>query len=206
MLNKLIKEYIGIRVSYEAACQDGSIESMSALNKIANYLSHNNCKCDPNSIDNKLWAMLAFFDMFTNKIAEGSSALMCYYFSTLVSKDRTLPQNLQLEGIKYRAFITYKNLSKWENIFNAILNTSCIVEYKGNLDESTFMDVLLLGDVYKVWDFDPTNQMLTNLKSQAPIVASNHPYFTKQQFIRESELAHDALLGMIETLVVKTKF
>ena len=72
-----------------------------------------------------------------------------------------------------------------------------MAEYKGHLDESSFFDLLLLSDVYKAWDVDPSSDMLTSLKRQASNVARLHPNYTKQQIIAEGELAHQAVFKMI---------
>ena len=75
--------------------------------------------------------------------------------------------------------------------------------YEGNLTESEFFDILLLSDVYKAWDSDPSSSMLSNLQKQAPKVASLHPSFSRSQVLSEGELAHKALFDVIEPIVKK---
>ena len=200
MLNNLIKEYTRVRVSYEIAGRDGTTEIIKVLNKIENHLSQNEWKCNPATIENDTWAMCVFFEMFFRKIGGDMSAMMCYHFSSLVAKDVNLPEKSQLEGNKYRSFIIFKNMDKWGRIFMTA-RLAPVAEYKGHLDEYSFFDVLLLGDVYKAWNVDPDSSMLANLKRQAPNVARNHPNITRQQAIKESELAHEAVFRIIESLV-----
>lgn len=200
MLNDLINEYTRVRISSEMASKDGTVEVTKILNRIEDFLFKNKWKCDPSSIQNKTMAMCAFFDMFARNIGGDTSAMMCYYFSTLVSKDLSISQNGRLQGNKYRAFMIFKNMDKWDRII-MMARLAPINDYKGHLDDNSFFDILLLGDVYKAWDVDPSSKMLQKLKNQAPIVARNHPNFTRQQVIVESELAHEAVFDIIETLV-----
>lgn len=78
-----------------------------------------------------------------------------------------------------------------------------IAEYKGNLDENSFFDILLLADVYKAWDIDPDSAMLADLKRQAPNVAMNHPNLNKEQVQMEGFLAHEAVFRIIENLITQ---
>lgn len=202
MLNNLIKEYARVRVSYEIAGKDPIQEVQKVLNKIANYLSQHEWKCNPSSIENNTWAMCVFFEMFANKIGGDMPALLCYYFSTLIARDTNLPLNSRLEGNKHRAFIIFKNMDNWDRII-MMARLAPMAEYKGHLDENSFFDILLLGDVYKAWDVDPDSAMLSSLKRQTPNVARNHPQFSRQQVMTESELAHEAVFHIIESLVTK---
>lgn len=202
MLNDYLKEYAHVHISYAMIGKDAATETKKVLKKIADYLSQHDWKCNPATIDNKTIAMGAFFEMFAHNIGGDMPAMYCYYFSTLVARDVNIPEKSRLEGNKYRAFITFKNMNKWDRII-MMARLAPMSEYKGHLDESSFFDILLLSDVYKAWDIDPDSSMLASLKRQAPSVARNHPQINKQQAIVEGELAHDAVFGIIETLVRK---
>ena len=78
---------------------------------------------------------------------------------------------------------------------------SPIGNYKGHLTGESFFDLLLLSDVYKAWDADPTNPTLANLKRQAPNVAANHPTFSRTKVIEEGVLAHEALFAVIKSIL-----
>lgn len=199
MLNNLIKEWARVRVANEMVGNKGTEELAKVLHNVTSYLSSHDWKCDPATIDNNTWAMCMFFEMFAYKIGGDTPAMMCYYFSSLVANDKNIPENQRLEGNKYRAFIVFKNMSKWDDI---ITMARLAPMYKGNLDASSFLDILLLSDVYKAWDVDPNSAMLTNLKNQAPNVARNHPNITKQQSLVEGSLAHEVLFSIIKDLVV----
>ena len=200
MLNQLIKEYARVHVSYAMVGTDGSQEIVNVLHKIENYLSKQKWQCNPAEIENKIWAMCAFFEMLSRKIGGDMPAMLCYYFSTLVSKDCTLPEKSRLEGNKHRAFVVFKTMDDWDRIY-MMARLAPMAEYKRNLDEGSFFDILLLSDVYKAWDVDPDSSLLANLKRQAPNVARNHPNITKHQAMIEGELAHEAVFGIIENLV-----
>ena len=64
-----------------------------------------------------------------------------------------------------------------------------------------FFDLALISDIYKAWDTDNGDPLLQNLKRQAPMVAANHPTFTKQQIITEGELAHEAVLRIVSSFI-----
>lgn len=200
MLNNLLREYAATRVSYAFAGTDPTTAIIDVLNKIDKELSKTKYKSDPSSIENKTTAMLAFFEMFVRKIGGDMPALCCYYYSTLVANDTSLPHNPRITGNLYRAFITFKNMDKW-NMLWSIARTAPINRYRGHLDETAFLDLLLLSDVYKAWDADSDSPLFATLKRQAPSVASNHPNYTKEQVMVEGELAHKAIFNVVETLV-----
>lgn len=196
MLDSLITEYTRIRVSWEQGMGKTRQDVVAALRGISDYMSQHEWKCNPTSVTNHLCAMFAFFDMSENKIGGDNPAFLCYYFSTLVAKSQ-LPLHWRLAGNEYRAFMVFKNMKKWDHVITTA-RLAPMAEYKGRLDENSFLDILLLGDVYQAWDVDPDSAMFANLKMQAPDVARNHPSFTKQQVIKESGLAHEALFRIIE--------
>lgn len=201
MLNKLIHEYTTAALITELEGKAETPILIKALNNVASYLSQYNWKCNPATIlDNKIWAMNMFFDMFVREIGGSGPAMMCYYFSSLVAKDYSLTEESRLEGNKIRAFVIYFNLNKWNYIFRRVIFAPK-TEYKGHLDKDSFLDILLLGDVYMAWDISPNSALLAKLKKQAPTIARNHPNITRQQTVIESELAHEAVFEIIKTLV-----
>ena len=200
MLNSLLHKCARVQISYLIADKDSTQELRSILQEIADYLSEQEWKFNPETIGNISLAMAVFFEMFAQKIGGDMSSMYCYYFSTLVAKDMNLPQEQRAEGNKYRAFIIFKNIDKWNNIIT-MARLAPMAGYKGHLDENSFFDILLLDDVYKAWDADSDSALLTNLKKQAIIVANNHPQYTKQQVMAEGDLAHEAIFGIIKTLI-----
>lgn len=145
--------------------------------------------------------MMAFFEMSVRKIGGDIPALLCYYYSSLVANDSSLPVNIRANGYRFRAFVEFKNMDKWNIIMS--MAQAPFNGYEGNLTESEFFDILLLSDVYKAWDSDPSSSMLSNLQKQAPKVASLHPSFSRSQVLSEGELAHKALFDVIEPIVKK---
>lgn len=200
MILKLLKEYSQIRISYEMVGKDPSMDIVRVLNCLAEELAKNKWKCPPTDVPTDTTAMCAFFEMFARKIGGDAPIMLCYYYSSRVANDYSLPEKARTEGNKHRAFIVFKNMDKLNMTFNLACN-SPIANYRGRLNSNQFVDLLLLSDVYKAWDTDCSSSMLQNLKRQAPLVAANHPTFSKQQIITEGELAHEAVLNIISISV-----
>lgn len=196
MIKQLFKEYSQIRISFEAVGRNASAETNRVLNLLAAELAKNNWKCSPADVPTDTIAMCAFFEMFAQKIGGFNAVVLCYFYSSRVTKDRSLPTKARVEGNKIRAFIVFKNIDQLSQIFNFACN-SPIGNYKGKLNDRQFVDLLLLSDVYQAWDADNGSAMLRNLKKQAPMVAAHHPNFTRQQIITEGELAHEAVLNVV---------
>lgn len=199
-IKQLLKEYSQVRVSYEAVGRNASAETNRVLNLLAAELTKNNWKCSPSDVPTDTIAMCAFFEMFAQKIGGVNAVLLSYFYSSRVAKDFSLPTTARVEGNKIRAFTVFKNIDQLSRIFNFACN-SPIGNYKGKLNDHQFVDLLLLSDVYQAWDADNSSAMLQNLKKQTPMVAANYPTFTRQQIITEGELAHDAVLNIINTII-----
>ena len=60
-------------------------------------------------------------------------ALLCYYFSSLVAEDNSLPTSKRLDGNRLRAFITFKNMNKWNMIIS--MAQAPFSGYNGKLTE-----------------------------------------------------------------------
>lgn len=200
MITKLLKEYTQVRVSYEAIGKDPSSEVTKVLLKLESELRKRDWKCPSDCVYNDTVAMCAFFEMYARKIGGDAPIMLCYYYSSRVANNRTLSESARVKGNKHRAFIVFKAMNQLSMTFNIACNAP-IAEYRGRLNNNQFVDILLLSDVYKAWNADNNSTLLQNLKRQTPIVAANHPTFTKQQIIMEGELAHEAVLNIVSTIV-----
>ncbi|MBQ2506917.1 MAG: hypothetical protein II530_00310 [Bacteroidaceae bacterium] len=201
MLNELLKHYSATKILFEVEGKDSTQESVQILRQIEDVLKKNEWKITSSSVENNSLAMMAFFEMSVREIGGDIPALLCYYYSSLVANDSSLPVNIRANGYRFRAFVEFKNMDKWNIIMS--MAQAPFNGYEGNLTESEFFDILLLSDVYKAWDSDPSSSMLSNLQKQAPKVASLHPSFSRSQVLSEGELAHKALFDVIEPIVKK---
>lgn len=200
IISKLLRDYSQIRVSYELVGKDSSKEITKILNQLAAELAKKEWRCSPSEISNPVIAISAFFEMFALKIGGDAPIMQCYYYSTLVANDNSLPTNVRTIGNKFRAFIVFKAMNKLNMTFNLACNAP-FAGYRGCLNSQQFFDFALLSDVYKAWDSDNNSVLLQNLKKQAPMVAAHHPDFSKQQIITEGELAHKAVFEVVETMI-----
>ena len=200
MLNNLLKQYAATKISCEFAGTDSTQESVKILREIEETLKKNDWKITSFIVENNTVAMLAFFEMFSREIGGNRSALLCYYYSSLVANDCSLSAENRAHGNRFRAFITFKNMDKWNMLFAM---AQAPINYKGNLSDDSFFDILLLSDVYKAWDSDPDSSMLANLKKQSTKVAALHPSLSRAQVLTEGEIANKAVFGVIESLVKK---
>ena len=201
MLNDLLEKYAATQFLSDVKGNDSSQDSIQILKKIENLLIRNDWKITSSSIENNSLAMMAFFEMYARGIGGDVPALLCYYYSTLVANDNSLPAELRYDGNRFRAFITYKNMDKWDMLLS--MARAPFNGYEGNLDNTSFIDILLLSDVYKAWDLDPSDSLLDKLKRQAPKVAAMHPTFSRGQVMYEGELAHKAVYNIVKSLVKK---
>lgn len=202
MINDLINKYASNTVIDKFGRTLGAIsdaDNISILNSISNYLESVKYEFNPKEIENKMAAMYAFFEMFARKIGGDNPAVYGYYFSSIVANDKSLSPSQQLQGNKIRAFITFKHMDKWSQLFMVAIQGAPIA-YSGNLNYQSFVDIIVLSDVYKAWDSDPHSQFLAELKRQAPSVERLHPELSKQQVIIEGDLAHKSILSVIESI------
>lgn len=195
----LLKDYSQIRISYEIVEKDPSVEITKILNKLAIELKNNNWICPPTEIPTDAIAMSAFFEMFALKIGPDAPIMLCYYYSSRVANDNSFPTNVRAMGNMFRAFITFKAMDKLNMAFNLACNAP-IACYRGRLNNQQFFDLALLSDVYKAWN-SGNSKLLNKLKKQAPLVASNHPTFSKEEIIKEGELAHEAVFNIISSIL-----
>lgn len=200
MITKLLRDYSQIRISYEVARKDPSTEIAKTLNQLAAELAKNGWRCPPTEVPTDAIAMSAFYEMFVLKIGPDAPIMLCYYYSSRVANDHSLPTNVRALGNKFRAFIVVRAIDKLNMVFNLACNAP-IGGYRGKLRGQQFFDLALTSDIYKAWDTDNGDPLLQGLKRQAPTVASNYPTFTKQQIIAEGELAHEAVLRIISSFI-----
>ncbi len=200
MITKLLRDYSQIRISYEVARKDPSTEIAKTLNQLAAELAKNGWRCPPTEVPTDAIAMSAFYEMFVLKIGPDAPIMLCYYYSSRVANDHSLPTNVRALGNKFRAFIVVKAIDKLNMVFNLACNAP-IGGYRGKLKGQQFFDLALTSDIYKAWDTDNGDPLLQSLKRQAPTVASNYPTFTKQQIIAEGELAHEAVLRIVSSFI-----
>ena len=201
MLNNLLKQYSATKILFEVEGKDSAQESVRILEQIEETLKNGEWKITSSSVENNTMAMLAFFEMSVRKIGGDLPSLFCYYYSSLVANDNSLPYNKRIDGNRYRAFVTFKNVEKWNMILS--MAQAPFSGYNGNLTERSFFDILLLSDVCKAWDSDLSSPMLAKLQKQAPIVSATHPTLSKAQVMAEGELAHKAVFSVIESIVKK---
>lgn len=200
MITKLLRDYSQIRISYEVARKDPSTEIAKTLNQLAAELAKNGWRCPPTEVPTDAIALSAFYEMFVLKIGPDAPIMLCYYYSSRVANDHSLPTNVRALGNKFRAFIVVKAIDKLNMVFNLACNAP-IGGYRGKLRGQQFFDLALTSDIYKAWDTDNGDPLLQSLKRQAPTVASNYPTFTKQQIIAEGELAHEAVLRIVSSFI-----
>lgn len=200
MITKLLGDYSQIRISYEVARKDPSTEIAKTLNQLAAELAKNGWRCPPTEVPTDAIAMSAFYEMFVLKIGPDAPIMLCYYYSSRVANDHSLPTNVRALGNKFRAFIVVKAIDKLNMVFNLACNAP-IGGYRGKLKGQQFFDLALTSDIYKAWDTDNGDPLLQSLKRQAPTVASNYPTFTKQQIIAEGEIAHEAVLRIVSSFI-----
>ncbi|MDY2641767.1 MAG: hypothetical protein SOW01_05260 [Mediterranea sp.] len=201
MLDSLLKEYSRTLIASQYFEDRAVEETAVVLHKINDYLKANKYK-DELIIEDMTMAMCAFYDMCSRKIGGFYISLFSYFSCTAVANKTYLPQDTRLNGIMLRAFTTFTWFNSWYKILT-LARTSPIGRYEGNLDEKSFFDILLLSDVYKVWNIDNDHPTLYKLKSQAPFIAHNYPNFTKQQIIKEGELANEALFNIVASIIVQ---
>lgn len=200
MISKLLRDYSQIRISYEVAGKDPSIEIAKTLNQLATELAKNEWRCSPTEVPTDAIATSAFFEMFALKIGKDAPIMLCYYYSSRVANNNAFPTNVRALGNMFRAFIVFKAMDKLNMTFNLACNAP-FAGYNGKLNGQHFFDFALIGDVYQAWDIDNNDPLLQNLKKQTPLVASNYPMYNKQQIIAEGEMVHKAVFNVVRTLV-----
>lgn len=168
------------------------------LSEIASVFENNDWKYIPGSITDIATAMCAMFDIFTC-LKHNEAALLCYYFSSLVVNNNSLPLRERIIGNKYRAYIFLKD-NRWGSrcdLFLAV-HKDLNIKYEGHFTVE-FYDLSLLYDVYIAWRSG--GALLDNLKKQVPKINRIYPNYLREKVLIEGELAHKALFEYIRGAV-----
>ncbi len=164
------------------------------LSEIVSFFEKNEWKYVPGSITDMSIAMSAMFDIFTC-LKQSEASMLCYYFSSLVANDSSLPLQERLKGNRYRAYIFLKDMEEWAyrcELFTTLYKDAN--NYNGHFTND-FYDLSLLYDVYKAWHLG--GALLDNLKEQVPRIMLKYPKYSKEKILLEGELAHNALFKHI---------
>lgn len=180
--NETLKELANalLRGSDEFVDEGELVQWQKELNEVTDYQS----------------AMLAFFDMEVRGISKRVSAYLAYYYASMLIDDQ-LKSNESAEDAYYmRSMIVFKNMNAFFDQVHWIRKDQDL--YKGQLDERQFNDLLLLANVYCAWNVETDNPSWDNVRRQVPIVASNHPGFSKTEVIKVGLEASDAMFKYIQ--------
>ena len=168
------------------------------LSEIASFFEKKDWDYLPGSITDISTAMCAMFDIFTC-LKQNEASMICYYFSSLVANDSSLPLRERLKGNRYRAYIFLKDMEGWAcrcELFTTLFKDTN--NYNGHFTND-FYDLSLLYDVYKAWQLG--GALLDNLKKQVPRIIHKYPNYTKEIVLIEGELAHNAFFDRIRGFV-----
>lgn len=203
----LIYEYLQNRVGSALVQKDNSPLIMEILNKIALEFKKDNSWQEElrSCIDKYAWMnegvlMSVFYEMFVRKIGNNLPMLLAYVYSSRVAKDESFSLTNRLEGYKIRAKIVFGSMDRLDRVM-ILARTAPMGKYRGSLDDNQFFDILLLSDVYKAWNQNDDDELFAKIKLQAPRVAQVHSGLTKQKVLKEGELAHKAVLNIVERLI-----
>ncbi|MBR0265278.1 MAG: hypothetical protein IJQ60_15520 [Prevotella sp.] len=169
----------------------------NTLSEIASVFEKNDWKYVPGSITDISVAMCAMFDIFTC-LKQDNASLLCYYFSSMVANNSSLPLQERTKGNRYRAYIFLKDMKGWAYQCELTTSFKDINYYNGHLTDD-FYDLSLLSDVYRAWR--SRGALLDNLKDQVPRIMMKYPKYTKEKVLLEGELAHNALFEGIRGVV-----
>ena len=135
-------------------------------------------------VDDDILAMSAFFEMSIYGYLRDPGAILTYYYASRLINDEAQSSN-RIDAYYMRSVIIFKNIDCFQTLLSDIWSWRDSYNYSGRLNRREFFDLFLLANVYMAWDCDTDNSTWNNIKRQAPIVASNHPTFNKQDVIKE---------------------
>ena len=169
------------------------------LSEIASFFEKKDWNYLPGTITDISTAMCAMFDIFTC-LKQNEASMFCYYFSSLVANDSSLPLQERLKGNRYRAYIFLKDMEGWGTRCDLFLelHNDLNINYKGHLTDELY-DLSLLYDVYKAWH--SVGALLDNLKNQVPKLVVRYPKYSKEKVLLEGELAHSALFEFTRSTI-----
>ncbi len=139
-------------------------------------------------------ALNAFYEMFIRGISKKLSAIFVYYFAARVINNEEYPSNYALDAYYMRSVVIFKNM----NLFLNLLSSAKRDFYNGRLGDNQIFDIFLLANVYSSSGTELDGPIFRNIIAQTPIVAANHPDFTKSEIVEEGLIAADSLYEYID--------
>ena len=139
-------------------------------------------------------ALNAFYEMFIRGISKKLSAIFVYYFAARVINNEEYPSNYALDAYYMRSVVIFKNM----NLFLNLLSSAKRDFYNGRLDDNQIFDIFLLANVYSSSGTELDGPIFRNIIAQTPVVAANHPDFTKSEIVEEGLIAADSLYKYID--------
>lgn len=139
-------------------------------------------------------ALNAFYEMFIRGISKKLSAIFVYYFAARVINNEEYPSNYALDAYYMRSVVIFKNM----NLFLNLLSSAKRDFYNGRLGDNQIFDIFLLANVYSSSGTELDGPIFRNIIAQTPVVAANHPDFTKSEIVEEGLIAADSLYEYID--------
>ena len=139
-------------------------------------------------------ALNAFYEMFIRGISKKLSAIFVYYFAARVINNEEYPSNYALDAYYMRSVVIFKNM----NLFLNLLSSAKRDFYNGRLGDNQIFDIFLFANVYSSSGTELDGPIFRNIVAQTPIVAANHPDFTKSEIVEEGLIAADSLYEYID--------
>lgn len=139
-------------------------------------------------------ALNAFYEMFIRGISKKLSAIFVYYFAARVINNEEYPSNYALDAYYMRSVVIFKNM----NLFLNLLSSAKRDFYNGRLGDNQMFDIFLLANVYSSSGTELDGPIFRNIIAQTPVVAANHPDFTKSEIVEEGLIAADSLYEYID--------
>ena len=139
-------------------------------------------------------ALNAFYEMFIRGISKKLSAIFVYYFAARVINNEEYPSNYALDAYYMRSVVIFKNM----NLFLNLLSSAKRDFYNGRLGDNQIFDIFLLANVYSSSGTELDGPIFRNIIAQTPVVAANHPDFTKSEIVEEGLIAADSLYEHID--------
>jgi hypothetical protein len=139
-------------------------------------------------------ALNAFYEMFIRGISKKLSAIFVYYFAARVINNEEYPSNYALDAYYMRSVVIFKNM----NLFLNLLSSAKRDFYNGPLGDNQIFDIFLLANVYSSSGTELDGPIFRNIIAQTPVVAANHPDFTKSEIVEEGLIAADSLYKYID--------
>ena len=139
-------------------------------------------------------ALNAFYEMFIRGISKKLSAIFVYYFAARVINNEEYPSSYALDAYYMRSVVIFKNM----NLFLNLLSSAKRDFYNGRLGDNQIFDIFLLANVYSSSGTELDGPIFRNIIAQTPVVAANHPDFTKSEIVEEGLIAADSLYEYID--------